>query len=135
MDAQNKPADIAVQNFKYCKFCGNKVAVDAVVCIHCGRQIEELKQSNNNNTQPIIINNSNVSTNTNNNGYMYAGRQKSKWVALLLCLFFGVLGIHKFYEGKIGMGILYLFSGGLFSIGVIIDFIVLLFKPNPYFVR
>lgn len=40
----------------------------------------------------------------------------------------------KFYEGKIGMGILYLFTGGLFVIGVIIDLIAILGKPNPYFV-
>lgn len=59
---------------------------------------------------------------------------KSKWVALLLCFFFGVLGVHKFYEGKILLGIVYIFTGGLFGIGVLIDFISLLFKPNPYYV-
>ena len=26
---------------------------------------------------------------------------KNKWVSFFLCLFFGYLGIHKFYEGKI----------------------------------
>ncbi|MFQ8953700.1 MAG: hypothetical protein ACLR56_12270 [Oscillospiraceae bacterium] len=30
------------------------------------------------------------------------------------------------------MGILYIFTGGLLFIGPIIDFIVLLTKPNPY---
>ena len=54
---------------------------------------------------------------------------KSKWVSFFLCLFFGALGIHKFYEGRILMGILYLCTGGLIGIGVII----LLFKPNPYY--
>lgn len=62
------------------------------------------------------------------------GRQKNKWVALLLCLFLGVVGGHKFYEGKVGMGVLYLFTGGLFGIGALIDFIVILTKPNPYYV-
>lgn len=57
---------------------------------------------------------------------------RNKWVALLLCLFFGVIGAHKFYEGKTGMGVLYLFTGGLFIIGVIVDFIALLFKPVHY---
>lgn len=46
----------------------------------------------------------------------------------------GALGVHKFYEGKVGMGILYLFTVGLFGIGWVIDCIALLFKPNPYFV-
>ncbi len=134
MDEIGRPTGASVQNFKYCKFCGNKVAADAVVCIHCGRQIEELKYASAN-AQPIIINNSNVNTNTNYNGYMNAGKQRSKWVALFLCFFFGALGIHKFYEGKIGMGILYLLTLGLFYIGVIIDLIVLLFRPNPYYVK
>ncbi|MFR6319644.1 MAG: NINE protein [[Clostridium] leptum] len=31
------------------------------------------------------------------------------------------MGGHKFYEGKAGTGILYLFTGDLFSIGWIID--------------
>ena len=57
---------------------------------------------------------------------------KSKWVAFFLCLFFGVLGIHKFYEGRVLLGIVYLLTLGLCGIGVIIDLIILLFKPNPY---
>ncbi len=58
---------------------------------------------------------------------------KSKWVSFFLCLFLGVLGIHKFYEGRVLLGILYLFTVGLFGVGVIIDLIVLFFKPNPYY--
>lgn len=57
---------------------------------------------------------------------------KSKWVSFFLCLFLGVFGAHKFYEGRILLGILYIFTGGLFGIGVIIDLVVLFFKPNPY---
>lgn len=59
--------------------------------------------------------------------------KKSKWVSFFLCLFFGVFGIHKFYEERILLGILYLFTGGLLGIGVIVDLIILLFKPNPYY--
>ena len=43
------------------------------------------------------------------------------WVRFIICLFFGYLGIHKFVEKKIGMGILYLFTMGLFGFGWIID--------------
>ncbi len=58
---------------------------------------------------------------------------KNKWVAFFLCLFLGALGIHKFYEGRILLGILYLCTLGLFGIGVVVDLVILLFKPNPYF--
>lgn len=46
---------------------------------------------------------------------------KSGCVTLLLCLFLGFLGAHRFYTGYIGMGFLYLFTGGLFLFGWIID--------------
>lgn len=46
---------------------------------------------------------------------------KSKKKALLLCIFGGLFGLHYFYVGKIGKGLLYLFTCGLFMIGWIID--------------
>lgn len=52
--------------------------------------------------------------------------QKSTTIALILVIFFGLLGIHRFYVGKIGTGILYALTGGLFGIGVIWDFICIL---------
>ena len=61
-------------------------------------------------------------------------REINKWIAALLCFFLGGLGAHKFYEGKIGMGILYLFTAGLLGIGALVDFIVILTKPDPYYV-
>ena len=62
------------------------------------------------------------------------GKPKNKWIAFFLCLFLGYFGAHKFYEGRIGMGILYLLTIGLFGIGWIVDIILILMKPNPYFV-
>ena len=58
---------------------------------------------------------------------------KSKWVSFFLCLFSGVFGAHKFYEGRVLLGILYICTGGLFGIGIIIDLVILFFKPNPYY--
>lgn len=57
---------------------------------------------------------------------------RNKWITLTLIIFVGFLGVHKFYEGKKGMGILYLLTLGLAGIGVIIDFLVILFKPTYY---
>lgn len=110
---------------KFCKFCGQKIAYDAVMCTHCGRQVEQLRSEQPN----IVINNTNSNVNKTHIG---GGKQKNKWISLLLCIF--TLCGHKFYEGKFGMGIVYLFTVGLFGIGWIIDIISLAFKPNPYYV-
>jgi restriction system protein len=121
--------DIQIKT-KFCKFCGEKIPEDAVMCTRCGRQVEQLKGE-----QPqVVINNANTNTNMNKNIGAVSGRPKNKWVAIILCAFLGFLGAHKFYEGKTGMGILYLFTCGLFGVGIIIDFIALLFKPNPYYI-
>lgn len=122
---------------KFCKHCGAKIPEDAVICTTCGRQVEIIKEQA---AQPnIVINNSNSNVNSNINQNTVSGlagsrKAKNKWTAFLLCIFLGVVGAHKFYEGKTGMGILYLFTGGLCGVGVLIDLIIILTKPNPYYV-
>lgn len=87
-------------------------------------------------SQATEKNNSNVSVNASAgvlaNSDMPSRRLCNKWVSLILCIFLGFLGGHKFYEGKAGMGVLYIFTCGLFFIGVICDVISILMKPNPY---
>ena len=51
--------------------------------------------------------------------------EKSKTTDLLLCIFLGTLGIHRFYEGKIGTGILWLCTLGVFGIGWIVDIVMI----------
>jgi len=50
---------------------------------------------------------------------------KSRLAALLLCFFLGVLGVHRFYVGKIGTGILMLLTLGGLGIWALIDLILI----------
>lgn len=131
----------AFAEMKFCKYCGAKIYEDSVICTKCGRQVEQL-ESEKTTAAPININNisnSNSSASASAAAVsqsMYGGRAKriDKIVALILCILFGWLGAHKFYEGKTGMGILYIFTMGLFGIGWIVDIIIILLKPNPYYI-
>lgn len=51
---------------------------------------------------------------------------KKRTPALILCFLLGFLGIHRFYVGKIGTGILWLLTLGLLGIGVLVDFIMII---------
>jgi TM2 domain-containing membrane protein YozV len=44
---------------------------------------------------------------------------------ILLCFFLGGLGIHRFYVGKVGTGILQLVTLGGLGIWVLIDFVMI----------
>jgi TM2 domain-containing membrane protein YozV len=55
-----------------------------------------------------------------------AETSKSKITVFLLCLLLGGLGIHRFYVGKIGTGIVWFFTLGIFGIGTLIDLIMIL---------
>jgi TM2 domain-containing membrane protein YozV len=58
--------------------------------------------------------------------------QKELWVTYVLWFFGGVLGLHKFYLGKIGWGVLYILTGGLFLIGLLIDLFTIPSQVRDY---
>ena len=97
-----------------CKFCGEKLVVQNTVYQQPQMQQPQMQQPQ------III--QNVGQPVNAPGVNPAWPIKSKVVAGILALFLGGLGIHKFYLGKPGMGILYIvFSWSL--IPAIVGFI------------
>jgi len=56
---------------------------------------------------------------------IYNSRRKDPQTILLLTLigFLGISGVHRFVLDQIGMGLLYLFTGGLCLIGTIVDLV------------
>ena len=59
-------------------------------------------------------------------------RRVNKVAYILLTFFFGAIGVHRFLRGQVGLGILYILTGGLFGVGVLIDFIISLVKLGDY---
>ena len=61
--------------------------------------------------------------------------QASAWADFLLCALLGWCGAHKFREGKFGMGVLYLLTGGLFFVGWLSDagryYRIAVGRPDP----
>lgn len=123
-----------------CPSCGAPMNGD--VCEYCGHKNEqpqdEKKSTINISISSTVTNNSSSATtrvvnNTNGipnfdvskfvNSVIPSG--KSKTVTLILCIFLGYFGVHRFYTGKIGTGIIYLFTAGIFGIGWIVDIITI----------
>lgn len=111
----------------FCSNCGQKISRKALICPHCGVATEqyrkEQEKTNQQAAQPAIsIVNANNNVNSNAG---FAFPLKNKWTAFFLCLFLGGIGAHRFYVGKSGTGILYLFTCGLFGIGWVVDLIMI----------
>lgn len=112
----------------YCKQCGIEIHEETIFCPRCGtKQSDTSHKAAPVTTQPIVVNVHNVNTNTNTNNAGMNYPQKSRWAAFFICLFLGEFGIHRFYVGKVGTGMLWLFTLGLCGIGWIIDLFCILF--------
>lgn len=77
---------------------------------------------------PVII--YNTASSVNAPVPYYYGKLCNKWAALFLCLFFGIWGVHKCYEGKTGAGLDCILTGGRFAAGWFVDGIALRCRPS-----
>ena len=84
-----------------CKFCGEKIATQ-----QAAQAVQMQPQSST--VQPQVIIQQAAPQQVYITGINPSWPVKSKTAAGLLAIFLGGIGIHKFYLGKVGMGILYL---------------------------
>lgn len=59
-------------------------------------------------------------------------REVSKILYVLMCFFFGNLGVHRFLRGQVGLGILMILTLGCVGIWTLVDFIISLVKLGSY---
>lgn len=89
-----------MSNAKFCSQCGNKLEPNSRFCSQCR-----------------------ADTRAGTSSLPLTKSDKSGLTAFLLCLFLGTLGVHRFYVGKIGTGILMLITGGGLGLWYLYDLI------------
>lgn len=93
------PGAIAAPAMIHCTSCGHSIAANAPTCPSCGA--------------PNALAQGQVS-------------EKGMVPAALLCFFLGSFGIHRFYVGKVGTGILMLLTLGGLGIWTLIDLVMII---------
>ncbi len=107
--------------YKYkCESCGSKRCVktdDGYQCEYCGSvqdviipPVPEKNEDNNIDEIKKSITKGEIDL-----------KKRQLLIKILLCMFAGFFGMHRFYEGKILSGIFYAFTGGFFGFGILID--------------
>lgn len=128
-----------------CPRCG--APLEGATCSYCG--YVEPQETQNSRMENGYVNPQDVNNNgyanpqgANNYGYgtevftnsvpVYPNQQyaeacspKSKMLALVLCFLVGYLGIHRFYVGKYGTGIVWFVTAGCFGFGWVVDIIMI----------
>ena len=96
----------------FCHNCGKELPVGGTNCPNCGARIDRPQEEYTYGSSPTYP----------------TRKNKERIIGIILCCigFISIAGLHRFYAGKIGTGILWLLTGGCFLIGTIIDLISLI---------
>jgi len=109
-----------------CESCG--APLTEVKCLYCGRKSAEFLAQEETQSQvieqpryeePHFIDRERAEASPETDDHEQI--RKRAIIKFVLCLFLGLFGVHYFYEKKFVMGLLYLFTRGLFWIGWIFD--------------
>ena len=92
----------------FCIGCGKQLDEGVNFCTSCGTEQD--------NRDPSLSHNPSIKSDNS---------EKSFAVTLILCILLGSLGVHRFYVGKIGTGILMLLTFGGLEIWTLVDIIVI----------
>ena len=103
MDAPSHSAWVGRVRPRFCPRCGHELLAVGDYCSQCGLPIPPDER---------LYDEPDASS-------------QSRLVALLLCIFLGYFGVHRFYVGKIATGVIWLLTGGLFGIGYIVDIVMI----------
>ncbi len=117
----------------YCPNCGTAMTDGQRFCTNCGYsatanqtyQQQQYQQPNQQYNQQNYQQYNQPNTQPPYNQANAVCSPKSRLAAILLAAFVGYFGVHRFYVGKIGTGIVWIFTFGCFGIGVLVDIIMI----------
>jgi TM2 domain len=105
-DSAGGQAPMGAPAVVYCTQCGSRMRPEDRFCHACGWDVE----TDTSPLQPSRVANPS---------------DRNRLAALLLAILLGWMGAHRFYVGKIGTGLVFLFTMGFLYIGVIYDLVLI----------
>ena len=120
------PSCGANANAAFCEYCGTKMPIERVETTAINAEnvtvnnyyVQQAEQ-----TPTSSLRRSAQSTFADSEPVLGAS-PKSRLITLLLCIFLGYLGAHRFYTGRYLLGVLYVFTIGIFGIGWLVDIVL-----------
>lgn len=139
MKCQNHVENDAMGSCGYCgKLYCSECLVEVKGKMYCKKDLsnvyDEIREQSKQNSNPMVFMNAGGASSSSSSSAAAVGMNpsekqgvaKNKVMTLLLCFFLGWLGAHRLYVGKIGTGLIYFFTFGIFGVGVLFDLLMII---------